>query len=417
MKSLRKYFVGYPLLWGFALLMGGLFLMDLCATGNQYSELENRRLKQKPAFSLSALLRNQYTKEYEEYINDQFVFRDNWITLKSVFETALGKVENNGVVYGEDHYIFNKLFAPELGEDRSNGAGFGGDGETASLPVVDEAQMARNMGFLLTFSEAYQGHVTLALAPNSYGVLRDKLPPFLPDLDQREVISALYQSSPKGVDTLDLFAPLTEAAQGTQVYYRNDHHWTTDGAWVGYRAYCQSRGLPYATMEELAPYRQEEPGFLGTYYNKSKNFNAFPDTLIWYDIPVEDVTIDGEHDVMQSDGRNVQVTGIYQTEKFATRDKYAAFLYGNNGLTILRANNNKGMETGRTSRVLLIKDSYGNCFAPFLTYSYDEVWVADLRNMTFRISEVVTENEFDDVLILYNLDSFQEDKNFSRITY
>ena len=415
MKSLRKYFVGYGLLWGFALLMGGLFVLDLCATGNERSELENRRLKQRPAFSLSALLQNRYTKEYEEYINDQFVFRDNWITLKSVFETALGKTENNGVVYGEDSYIFNKLYPAQLAETRSNGDGFGG-GEQTSLPVLNEAQLSRNMGFLSTFSQAYQGHITLALAPNSYGVLRDKLPPFLPNLDQREVISALYRDA-EGIDTLELFAPLTEAAEEGQVYYRTDHHWTTDGAWAGYRAYCQSRGLPYAALEELAPYRREEQQFLGTYYNKSKNFNVLPDTLVWYDIPVQDVTIDGEHEVLQSDGKVVQVTGIYQTEKFATRDKYAAFLYGNNGLTILRADNNKGKREGRTSRVLVIKDSYGNCFAPFLTYSYDEVWVADLRNLTFRVSEVVAENDFDDVLILYNLDSFQEDKNFSRITY
>ena len=67
--------------------------------------------------------------------------------------------------------------------------------------------------------------------------------------------------------------------------------------------------------------------------------------------------------------------------------------------------------------MLVIKDSYGNCFAPFLTYSYDEVWVADLRNMTFKVGETVAENAFDDVLILYNLDTFQEDRNFSRITY
>lgn len=416
MKNLKKNLVAYPLLWGFVLLMGGLFLLDLCFTGNEYSELENRRLKQRPAFSFSALLRNEYTKEYEEYINDQFVFRDGWITLKSVFELALGKVENNGVVYGEDGYIFNKLYPAAMEESRSNGAGFGGDGEEASLPVVNEAQLARNKSFLLTFRENYRGHITLALAPNSYGVLRDKLPPFLPNLDQREAVSAFYRDI-GGVDTLELFDPLAEAAEETQVYYRNDHHWTTDGAWVGYRAYCRSRGLPYATLEELAPCRREEPGFLGTYYNKSKNFNALPDTLVWYDIPVEDVTIDGEHQVLQSDGKTAEVTGIYQTEKFSTRDKYAAFLYGNNGLTILRADNNKAKEAGKTSRVLLIKDSYGNCFAPFLTYSYDEVWVADLRNLTFRVSEVVAENEFDDVLILYNLDSFQEDKNFSRITY
>lgn len=418
-KRFRDYFAGYPLLWGFVLLMGGLFLLDLCFTSNPYSELENRRLTQKPAFSLSALWENKYTKDYEKYINDQFVWRDGWITLKSVFETALGKTENNGVAYGKDHYIFNKLYPSELGETRGNGTGFGGDGEDEiPLPVVNGSQLARNSGFLLDFARKSGGaRVTLALAPNSYAVLRDKMPPFLPSVDAKAQIANFYAGVDDSVSTLDLAAPLEEASRQRQVYYRNDHHWTTDGAWEGYRAYCEARGLPCATLEELAPYRREELGFLGTYYNKSKNFNALPDTLVWYDIPVEEVTIDGGRTVLQSDGTTAEVTGLYQTEKFRTRDKYAAFLYGNNGLTVIRAGNNKRAGGGEPSRVLLIKDSYGNCFAPFLTYSYDEVWVADLRNMTFKISELMRENQFEDVLILYNFDTFQEDRNFSRITY
>lgn len=417
--KLKKFLREYPLLLLFALVMGGLFLLDLCFTSNPYSELENRKLKQKPVFSLESLVENRYTKEYEEYINDQFVGRDQWITLKSVFESALGKTENNGVVYGADRYIYNKLLDPALGENRQNGAGFGGDGsDTPALPVVNAAQLGRNIGFLNTFAVTYPGHITVAIAPNSYGIRPEGLPAGLPNVEQQGAIGALYrQFTGDDLSTLDLVTPLREAAKERQVSYRTDHHWTTEGAWVGYRAYCESRNLPYVTLEELAPLRREEPGFLGTYYNKSKNFNALPDTLVWYDIPVEDVTIDGERTVLQTDGSRAEVTGLYQLEKLQTRDKYAAFLYGNNGLTVIKSGNNKAHREGETSRVLLVKDSYGNCLAPFLTYSYDEVWVADLRNMTFKVSEVLAENQFDDVLILYNFDTFQEDRNFSRITY
>lgn len=417
--SFKKFLREYPLLLIFTVIMGGLFFLDLCFTSNPYSELENRRLKQKPAFSLEALWENRYTKDYEEYVNDQFVGRDGWITLKSVFESALGKTENNGVVYGADHYIYNKLFDPSLGESRQNGAGFGGDGtDTPALPVVNAAQLRRNVNFLNTFAVSYEGHVTAAIAPNSYGILPEGVPAGLPNVDQAEAIGEVYrQLTGEDLTRLDLLAPLRRAATERQVSYRTDHHWTTEGAWVGYRAYCESRGLPYVTLEELAPCRREEQGFLGTYYNKSKNFGVVPDTLVWYDIPVEDVTIDGERVVLQPDGSRVEVEGIYQREKFSTRDKYAAFLYGNNGLTVIKTGNNKARREGEVSRVLLIKDSYGNCFAPFLTYSYDEVWVADLRNMTFKVSEVVAENQFDDVLVLYNFDTFQEDRNFSRITY
>lgn len=419
MKKAAEILKKYPLLVVFAVFMLGLFGLDMCFTSNPYSELENRQLKQKPVFTLESLMKNQYTKDYEEYINDQFVGRDGWITLKSVFESVLAKTENNGVAYGKDGYLLNKMYDPILAESRPNGTGFGGDGQVdSSIPVVDTAQLERNAGFLNKFLASYSGHVTVAIAPNSYQVLRDKLPVGLPDVDQAKAIGELYSKlEGENFTTLDLLTPLTQEASERQVCYRTDHHWTTDGAWVGYVAYAESRGLDYVSLEELAPYRKEEPGFLGTYYNKTKNYNVQPDTLVWYDIPVDDVTIDGKREVPQADGSVAEVTGIYQIEKFDTRDKYAAFLYGNNGLTILKSSNNKNHEEGRTSRVLVIKDSYGNCFAPFLTYSYDEVWVADLRNMTFKVSEVVTENQFDDVLVLYNFDTFQSDRNVSRITY
>ena len=419
MKKAVEMLKKYPLLVLFTVFMLGVFGLDMCFTSNPYSELENRQLKQKPVFTLESLFKNQYTKEYEEYINDQFVGRDGWITLKSVFESALAKTENNGVAYGADGYLLNKMYDPIYAESRPNGTGFGGDGQVdSSIPVVDSAQLERNASFLNRFLASYDGHVTVAIAPNSYQVLREKLPLGLPDVDQEKAIGDFYrQLTGENLTTLDLLAPLTQAAGEMEVCYRTDHHWTTEGAWVGYAAYAQSRGLQYASLEELAPYRREEADFLGTYYNKTKNYNVQPDTLVWYDILVEDVTIDGKHEVLQADGSTAEVTGIYQTEKFATRDKYAAFLYGNNGLTVIKTNNNKNHVDGQTSRVLLIKDSYGNCFAPFLTYSYDEVWVADLRNMTFQVSQVVSENQFDDVLVLYNFDTFQSDRNVSRIIY
>ncbi len=66
---------------------------------------------------------------------------------------------------------------------------------------------------------------------------------------------------------------------------------------------------------------------------------------------------------------------------------------------------------------LLIKDSYGNSFAPFLTYQYDEVYVVDLRSIPVKMSEFLAENDFDDVLILYNFMNFASDTNLAKLRY
>ena len=56
---------------------------------------------------------------------------------------------------------------------------------------------------------------------------------------------------------------------------------------------------------------------------------------------------------------------LYAAEKLKTRDKYGMFLNGNHPLTEIRTM----ASTGR--KLLLIKDSYANCFVPFLTGDLD----------------------------------------------
>lgn len=84
---------------------------------------------------------------------------------------------------------------------------------------------------------------------------------------------------------------------------------------------------------------------------------------------------------------------------------------------MIRSENNLNHVDGRISRILLIKDSYGNCLAPFLSYSYDEVYIVDLRSMADPISELIASVEFDDVWILYNYTTFQQDRDIARITF
>ena len=119
----------------FFLFLFGYTLFDLTQTDREYSEFENKYLAQKPPFTMKAFLNNEWTQDYEEYINDQFVLRDDWITLKSVCESMLLKIENNGIAYGEDGYMFEK-FTTLSGDQR--------------------AQYDRNLGYAMTFLNNHQ---------------------------------------------------------------------------------------------------------------------------------------------------------------------------------------------------------------------------------------------------------------------
>ena len=118
MQFLKKY----PLLILFAVFLYALAIASLLTPPREDSVMENRKLAQKPKLTVSSLLAvrtaDKYTQKYETFMNDQFIGRDGWITLKSICESALGKIENNGVVYGRNGYMFDKFTS--LDERRLN---------------------------------------------------------------------------------------------------------------------------------------------------------------------------------------------------------------------------------------------------------------------------------------------------------
>ena len=362
----------------FGIFIGVFTVWDLLTPAKNFSEFENRYLKQRPTFSWGGLMDNSYTQSYESFINDQFVLRNQWIDLKSKTETGLLKVENNGIVYGREDMMFEKYQS------------------------FDSEQLQKNLGFLEEFAQGKE-NLTFVVIPSAYEIYPENLPYGLLQVNQKSEIEAIYDRLGAHMQTIDLYPTLTEH-KDNDIYYRTDHHWTTDGAYLAYVQYCATKRLNPVNIGSLS--RKEVEGFYGTYFNKSKNTSAKPDTLTYFEIPMESVNIDG-----------VEKDGYLDTLQFEGRDKYAAFLYGNNGVTVLQSGNNQDHQDGKISRILLIKDSFSNCFAPFLTYNYDEVYVVDLRSFPKGMTELVENTAFDDILIMYNFMNLESDTNLYRLKY
>ena len=199
-------------------------------------------------------------------------------------------------------------------------------------------------------------------------------------------------------------SPVLLEHQEEYIYYRTDHHWTTYGAYLAYGEYVRSLGLEPVPWGELEPHEVE--GFYGSFDAKAKKAGTLPDVITWFDIPcrveVNQQPVDFLHDL----------------SRFEVRDKYSGLMHGNQALTVLYSQCNQNWHEEETSRVLVVKDSYGNSFAPYLCYNFDEVYVIDLRYLG-KMSAVLTDMglEFDDVLILYNFMNFTTDTNIPKLRY
>lgn len=365
---MKKHF----LLYGFTIMVVSLTIFDMFGSMRDYSEMENRKLSKRPSFTIKGYVDGSFAKDYEEYVNDQFVGRDAWIDLKSRSEYVLGKIENNGIIYGRDNYLFDKFSS------------------------IDENRINKNKEALYKFIENNSDRSKVMLVPSSYQVYSELMPYASPVINQEERIEGIYSglNQDNYVSVLDVMKNYSDE----YIYYKTDHHWTTYGAYLAYLSYMES-----IDTEALATYDEfmTVEDFLGTYYSKAKKFNAVPDFINV--VKADGVTMQIESEVYDS---------LYNYSYFEKRDKYAAFLNGNNALTVIKNN-----ELNNGKKLLVIKDSYGNSMVPFLTRDFEEIHVVDLRSFMKNINQYIEENNFDEILVLYSLVNFSQDTNIIKLKF
>ena len=97
---------------------------------------------------------------------------------------------------------------------------------------------------------------------------------------------------------------------------------------------------------------------------------------------------------------------LYDDEYLGKKDKYAAFLGGNQPLCVIR--NEEG-----TGRILLIRDSYADSLAPFLARHLEEVHLLDLRYYRGSAAAYAQENGVDGIVVLQSVPNFITDRNLA----
>ncbi|MGL4763343.1 MAG: DHHW family protein [Sarcina sp.] len=364
------------LVYMFFISIGALAFLDVINKEKIFSEIENRYLETKPSLTVDKVLNGEYTKSCEEYINDNFIGRDYFINLKSISESLLLKLENNEIIYGKYGYMFEKFKS------------------------LDIEILTKNVEAIKTFNENSKVDMDFMLIPYSASVYTDYYPIHLEAVlvNEVEIINKINEYI-GNKSIIDAMGALLENKK-SDIYYKTDHHWNTYGAYLAYVEYCEKNEIKeIVNLNDLKENNVE--GFLGTFYSKSKLFNAKKDTLLYYDMPHLTMKIgDGEWE------------SIYKVENLKKRDKYSIFLDGNHSKTIIKNSKNKNGK-----KLLVLKDSFANSFIPFIANNYEEVHVIDLRHYPLELSEYMDENSFDKVLCLYSLNNFSKDRSIARINF
>ena len=345
----------------FLFLIGGLFIANLIYPDQALSFSERRRLAQLPKFSLQAIFTPEYTKDLDTYTLDQFVWREQFRSIKTAFDSSiLQKLDTNGLFRVEED-IFSIEYP--LREDK----------------VIQMCQK------LNTLYDRYLNGMRVY-----YTVIPDKNY-FLPDdgqyllMDYGKMAGIMDENLKAEMQYINLFDTLT-----LKDYYNTDGHWRQEclkpvidklGLAMGFSAF----ELDSYTKREFRP-------FFGAYYGQLASNSTTPDTLEWLE---NNSTRDA---VVTSLGHpNREDLTVYNEEGLGGMDSYDVYLYGAQPLiTITNPHAAEGRE------LILFRDSYGSSLAPLLLQKYAKITLVDLRYITQELIKEYVTFQDQDVLCMFS---------------
>lgn len=357
----------------FCLIIFGVGAANIIAPDKDFSESENRVLSKMPKLTFFSLTEGSFTDDFETYLTDQFIFRDEIIAMKTFIERVTGKKKAGGVYIGKDGYLFSAQT----------------DFNEKSVTEIADA--------LSDFAETYkESRITFMLSPNSSYVNSDKLPDSLKFHDQNLLIQDIesYTLS-ESVSWLNLSDTFKEYEDRASLFYKTDHHWTTRAAYLAFTKLMAEWEKDISKTE--FKFLSVADDFQGTLSSKAGVLSSF-DTV--------EICVPEKSElsyIVSFDGQEEKKATLFDESKLGEKNKYEVFLGGNYGkVTVDTTSDSK-------DSLLIIKDSYANCMMPMLTPFFGKIVLIDPRYFTDGLKETVEENGFTHILFLYNLNTLLED--------
>jgi len=327
---------------------------------SDFSENEKRYLAEVPEVNWEKVSSGAWGESIETYMADHIPGRDFFVGVNAYFNLFTGRQA------GEDIWLKN--------------------GKLIEAPVrKDDAAIQKNVSAVNKFADTIGQQVDFMIIPSAGWAMG------LEDYSDAQIIDSIYGLASDGVATVsatDVFAGRPE------LYYDTDHHWTSCGAYEGYKAYMESQGKAYRDEKDFEKSIFAE--FQGSTYSRSALWLTSPEELELWQSGSQLTVTNGENPDTHD--------GVFYWERLEEADKYTVFLDGNH--SIVRVHNPEG-----TGKLMVIRDSYSNSLGCFLAESYEEVVLIDLRYYRQPVSQLVAEERFDDVLVCYSIGNFLTDTN------
>lgn len=355
----------------FVAIIAFFLIVGILLPDSSFSDIENRSLQRFPKLTLREYSSGRFEKKFDQYINDQFVGRNFFIKLKSAVDVSAGSVYSNGVWKGKDGYLIEDVIVPS--DKRIN-------------------KIIKSIGKFKKEHESIP--MNFMLVPTAANIYSDKLPMLSGTADQNKYMDEFFGKLKKiNVDAIDIRPAFCAAPDDVQLYYRTDHHWTTDGAKLAADEFIKSKNLAGKNFKLY----EVKNDFVGSLAAKSGFTGGKADIIKLTALE------GGLNSSFYYEDIQKKTSKYYKMSNLDKRDAYTVFGGKNHPICIIKT------PTSSNRRLLLIKDSYANSMIPFLTQYYREIVVVDPRYYYDDIHVTMLTENLNEVLFLYNANTLFED--------
>jgi len=387
----------------FVLVLVGVGILNMgLHTNKSTSELENRSLQTKPELSVNGFFKDKLTTKIDAYLNDQFMFRDSMIEASKVFESVRGLAAEVEVqtVTGDNM----AGASPEM-EDASKVAN--GSGVQINYFILEDhafRSFKKNEPSEVSYAQAISDFalenpevaVYSLVAPTQASYVTGKYQSFTDNPSESiQRLKAMMDPAVHFIDTVDILWK----KQRDYTFFKTDHHWNGLGAYYGYAEFCRLKGIEPIAINELE--KIEIKDFVGSFFTMTNNESVkkFPDTIEAY-LPIYPVTMTRSY--MDENKKVTLLDPVpYSVSKklMGENASYGVFLGGDASTVVIETESD-----AVSGNVLVVKDSYGNAFSPYLSNHYKQVHIIDPRYWQGSLKTYIQENQIEDVIFINNAD-------------
>lgn len=338
-----------------------------------YSVNEKRYYTKFPELSLKTVISGEFQDNFEKYISDRVLGRDFFVGVNSYFSLIMGRNTLGDIYNCKDGYLIS---APK----------------DTNTEIFE-----KNIKHFNDFTSKVKIPSTLLMIPSNGYIMYDKLPVFHGDYND-DMLYTVADSLTPDMGMIDPRKVLLSGKNDGQICYKSDHHITSYANYRIYDLYCSVNGIHCPSDSRYQ--KKSYDGFYGTAWSGSGYWLSPSDSIeLWelgdnVNVTISDV---GEKEIKSND--------LFFENNLSNIDKYPVFLDGNHSLVKIE---NPKADLGN---LLIIKDSYAQSFAPFLSHNYKKIYMIDLRYYRGYISEFIKENEIDEMLFMYGTDTLLTDTN------